>query len=76
MGQTWAGVYAVVLEETVVTVRPCGYSSIVGWQRSSMLAEVEAGSDSRSGLVEMEQLQSEVVLEKLVSGGSFLVVDV
>ena len=75
MGQTWAGVYSVVLEETVVTVKPCGYSSNVGWQRSSMLAEVEAESGSQSGLVEMEQLQNEVVLERLEGGGSFLVVD-
>ena len=46
MGQTWAGVYSVVLEETVVSVKPCEDSSNVGWQRSSMLAEVEAEIDS------------------------------
>ena len=40
-----------------------------------MLAEVEVESGSQSGLVEMEQLQNEVVLERLVGGGSFLVVD-
>ena len=40
-----------------------------------MLAEVEAEGDSPNGLVEMEQLRNEVVLEKLEGCGSFLVVD-
>ena len=46
MGQTWVGVYSVVLEETVVTSKPRGYSSTVGWQPSSMLAVVEAEGGS------------------------------
>ena len=46
MNQTWAGVYSVVLEETVVSVKSCEDSSNVGWQRSSMLVEVEAEIDS------------------------------
>ena len=75
MGQTLAVVSLVVLEGTVVTVEPCGYSSSVVEQRSSKLAEVEVESDSQNGLVEMEQLRNEVVLERLEVGSSFLVVD-